>query len=60
MKDTNSPPKVMHNEDKKRFELTIGGKTAVTEYMTPGNKIIFIDFDTRPRSRKVVLQFIGK
>lgn len=32
---------VVNNEAKKRFEITVGGQTAVTEYMTPGDKIIF-------------------
>jgi len=32
---------VVHNTDKNRFEVTVEGHTAVTEYMMPGNKIIF-------------------
>jgi len=32
--------KVVHNTDKNRFEVTVDGRTAVTEYMQPGHKII--------------------
>ncbi|MCB0594158.1 MAG: N-acetyltransferase [Lewinellaceae bacterium] len=32
---------VVNNTARKRFELNVDGKTAVTEYMTPGDKIIF-------------------
>lgn len=36
-----SAVEVVNNRDRNRFELKVDGKTAVTEYMTPGNKIIF-------------------
>jgi len=32
---------VIQNTAKNRFEVTIDGQTAVTEYMLPGDKIIF-------------------
>lgn len=41
MKIDLSTLEVVNNEAKKRFELKAGGQVAVTEYMTPGDKIIF-------------------
>ncbi len=32
---------MIHNTDKDRFEVTVEGRTAIIEYMMPGNKIIF-------------------
>ncbi|MCO6487760.1 MAG: N-acetyltransferase [Phaeodactylibacter sp.] len=41
MKIDLSTVKVVHNQNKRRFELTVNGQTAVMEYMVPGDKIIF-------------------
>lgn len=41
MKIDLSKATVTNNSDKKRFEIKVDGYLAVTEYMTPGDKIIF-------------------
>lgn len=41
MKIDLSTVEVVNNKPAKRFELIVNGQTAVTEYMTPGDKIIF-------------------